>query len=52
MQGKWVILGLKMTNLHNSGSVLRTFLEFCRMKGANRYMKVLLVGFQEKNSFG
>ena len=30
---------------HNSGSALRIFLKFCRMKGANRYMKILLVVF-------
>ena len=32
----------------NSGLALRIF---CRMKGANRYMKILLVVFRE-NSFG
>ena len=26
----------------NSGSALRIFLKFCRIKGANRYMKILL----------
>ena len=36
----------------NSGSALRILLKFCRMKGANRYMKILLVVFREKNSFG
>ena len=29
----------------NSGLALRIFLKFCRMKGANRYMKILLVIF-------
>ena len=48
VQDKWVILGPKMAYPHNSG----TFQKFCRMKGANRYMKNLLVVFQEKNSFG
>ena len=45
---KWAILGLKMAHAHNSG----TFYKFCRMKRANRYMKILLVVFEEKNSFG
>ena len=37
---------------HNSGSALRIFLKFCRMKGANRYMKILLVVFREKIHLG
>ena len=44
--------GLKMALPHNSGLALRIFLKFCRMKGVNRYMKILLVVFPEKNSFG
>ena len=52
IQDKWAILGPKMAHPHNSGSALRIFLKFCRMKGANRYMKILLVVFREKNSFG
>ena len=47
--GKWTILGPKMAHPHNSGSALRIFLKFCRMKGANRYMKILLVVFREKH---
>ena len=43
-------LGPKMAH-HNSGSAVRIFLKFCIMKGANRYMKILLVVFREKNSF-
>ena len=43
-QDKWAILG--------PGSALRIFLWFCRMKGANRYIKILLVVFRGKNSFG
>ena len=31
--------------------LIRTFLKFCRMKVANRYMKFPLVIFQEKSSF-
>ena len=46
---KWAILGQRMAFPQNSGSALRIFLKFCRMKGANRYMKILLVVFQEKN---
>ena len=35
-----------------NGTSSELFLKFCTMKGANRYMKILLVVFQEKNSFG
>ena len=52
VQGKWAILGPKMAHPHNSGSALRSILKFCRMKGADRYMKILLLVFREKNSFG
>ena len=52
VQDKWVILCPKMAHPDNSGSALRILLKFCRMKGANRYMKILLVVFREKNSFG
>ena len=48
VQDKWVILGLKMAHPHNSGWALRNFLKFCTMKGANRYMEILLVFFREK----
>ena len=37
---------------HNSRSALRIFLKFCRMEGADRYMKILLVVFREKKLFG
>ena len=38
---------------HNSESTLRFFLQkFWRLKGADRYMKILLVVFREQNSFG
>ena len=43
VQDKWAILGLKMAHPHNSGSALRIFLKFYRMKEADRYMKILLV---------
>ena len=49
VHNKWDILGLKMAQPHNSGLALRIFLKFCRMKGANRYMKILLVVFREKH---
>ena len=51
VQYKCAILGSKMAHSHNSGSALRIFLKFYRMKGANRYIKILLVVFRE-NSFG
>ena len=48
VQDKWAILDPKMAHPDNS----ETFKKFCRMKRANRYMKILLVVFEEKNSFG
>ena len=48
VQDKWVNLGLKMAHPHNTGSALLIFKKFCRMKGAKRYMKILLVVFWEK----
>ena len=44
--------GPKNATYSYSGSALRIFLKFCRIKWANRYMKILLVVFQGKNSFG
>ena len=49
---KWAILGPDMVHPRNSGSALKIFKKFCRMKGANRHMKILLVVFWEKSSFG
>ena len=43
-----VILDLQMAHPHNAGLGIRIFLKFYRMKGANRYMKILLVVFPEK----
>ena len=39
---------------HNSGLALRLFLKFCRMKGANREIKMILIIFfkKKKNLFG
>ena len=37
--------GPENSTSHNSGLALRIFLKFYRMKGANRYMKTLLVVF-------
>ena len=51
-QNKWAILGPEMAHPHHSGSTLRIFLKLCRMKGANRYKKILLVVFREKLLFG
>ena len=44
--------GPKIAHPHNSGSALRIFKKSCRMKGANRYMKILLVVFLEKSHLG
>ena len=41
-----------MAHRHNFGLALTILLTFWRMKGANRYIKILLVVFQEKISFG
>ena len=50
--GKWTILGPKMAHPQNSKSTVKLLKKFCRMKGADRYMKVLLVVFRRKISFG
>ena len=42
----------KMVRPHNFGSASGFFFKFCLMKGAMRYMKILLVVFREKISFG
>ena len=52
VHGKWAILGPEMAHPHNSGPALRILLKFCRIKGANRNMKILLVVFLRKKSFG
>ena len=52
VRDKWAILGPKMAHPYNSGSALRIFLKFCRMKVANMYMEILLVVFREKKSSG
>ena len=39
------MLGPKMAPPYNSESILRIFLKFYRMKGAYKYMKILLVFF-------
>ena len=43
--------GPKMARRHNSGSTLRIFLKFCIMKGAKRYMKIILMVSLKKISF-
>ena len=50
--GKWVILGPKIAHPNNSGSAGTIFLKFCAIKGAKRYMNILLVVFREKKPFG
>ena len=47
IQDKWAILGPKMAHPGNSGSILRFFLKFFRMKGASMYTKILLVAFRK-----
>ena len=43
--GKWTIFGPKMVHPHNSGLAPKILSKFCRMKGASRYMKILLAVF-------
>ena len=38
----------KMAQPHNSGSTGRIFLKFSTMKGADRYMRIILVIVQKK----
>ena len=51
-RGKWVILGLKMTRPYNFGYAPRIFFKFCTMKGAKRYMELILIVFLKKVLFG
>ena len=41
--GQMDYFDLKMTCSHNSGSTLKIFLKFCKMKGVKRYMKISLM---------
>ena len=41
-----------MLHPHNSGSGLRIFLKFCRIKAADGYMKNVLVVFRKKIIWG
>ena len=43
--GKWAILDPKIVHPHNAG---RIFLKCCPMKGANGYMRLILIIFQKK----
>ena len=52
VQDKRAILGPKIALPYNSGSAVRVFQKFCRMKGANKYMEILLVIFREKIHLG
>ena len=49
---KWAILGLTMANPRKSGSALRIFFKFCRMTGANRQMRMILIIFRKKVVWG
>ena len=51
-QDKYGLFWAQKWHFLNSGLALRIFLKFCRMKGANRYMKILLVVFWEKFHLG
>ena len=42
---------INLAHPDNSEAALRIVLKFCRMKGADRYMKILLL-FEKKNWFG
>ena len=46
--GQMGYFGPEIAHPRNSRSALRIFLKFYWMKGADRYMKSLLVVFQEK----
>ena len=41
-----------MAHPYNSGSAVKIFLKFCRIKGANRYVEISLVVFEEKFNLG
>ena len=47
VQDKYVILDLKMAHPHKFGLALRIFLNFCRMKGANKYTKISMCGAED-----
>ena len=49
--GKWAILGPKIAHPHNSGSAGRFFFTFYAMKGANSYMRMILIIFKKKEKF-
>ena len=44
--------GPKMAHLHNFGSAIRNCCKSCTMKGANRYMGIILMAFPKKFLFG
>ena len=45
---KWAILCPNIGHPNDSGSAERNFLKFGTMKGANIYMKLILITFQKK----
>ena len=48
----WDELGAKMMYFFNSGSTLRIFLKFCKIKEAKRYKKIDLLVFSKKYNLG
>ena len=50
--GQMCHFGPKIACRDNSGSTLRNFLKFCLMKGAKRYMKIMMMVFSKKISMG
>ena len=48
VQDKWAIMVPKTSHPYKCWPALRIFFKFCRVKGANRYMKIFLVVFLEK----
>ena len=45
---KWAILGPKIAHPLNSGSAGRSFFKFCKMKWANRQMRMVIIIFSKK----
>ena len=50
--GKWAILGPKIAHPHNSGSAGIIFLTFYTIKGANRWMRMILIILQKNFIWG
>ena len=52
MRHFWAIFGPKVAHPHNFGLALRICFQFCRMKGANSYVEIILMNFLIKFLFG